>query len=482
MRTRMALAAMIMLALGSLLGWLTTPVVAQDKKPDSPFTPAELAERTMHRRAVEAVIWGMPAVNYDLMLQEMLRKTPARVNEIIYWSRPLDWKNQTLTPNPDAIYLMTFFNTKEVGPIVIEIPPAEGGSLAANIDTVWQTALEDAGPEGADKGKGGKYLILPPDHKEKAPEGYIPLLPDTYGGFALFRSNLASHSDADVAKSVAYGKRLKIYPLSQAANPPQTKFTDAMDVVFDATIPYDVRFFQSLDRIVQSEPWIQRDRAMIDPLRSIGIEKGKPFKPDAKTTEILNAAAREAKDWLEQQYDTSLPAFYEGSHWCSPALPEAVQGQSTGYANTQTYPTDTRGLTYTYGFIGIKRLGTAQFYLMAIKDKDGQALDGNKNYRLTVPANAPVKQYWSATAYDRATHALIRDMQRASRSSQIPELQKNADGSVDIYFGPKAPDGKESNWVPTKAGGQFEVLFRLYGPEKPLFDKTWKLSDIEVMK
>jgi hypothetical protein len=377
---------------------------------------------------------------------------------------------------------MTFFNTKEVGPIVIEIPPAEGGSFAANIDTAWQTALEDAGPEGADKGKGGKYLILPPDYKEKVPEGYIPLQSDTYGGFALFRSNLASHSDADVAKSVAYGKWVKIYRLSQAANqggPPPTKFTDAMDVVFDSTIPFDVRFFQSLDRIVQSELWIQRDRAMIDLLRSIGIEKGKPFNPDSKMTEILNAAAREAKDWLEQQYDTSLPAFYEGSHWRSPALPEAVQGQSTGYADSQTYPTDARGLTYTYGFIGIKRLGTAQFYLMAIKDSDGHALDGGKNYRLTVPANAPVKQYWSATAYDRATHALIREMQRASRSSQIPELQKNADGSADVYLGPKAPAGKESNWVPTSTDGGFEVLFRFYGPEKPLFEKTWRLPDIE---
>ena len=143
---------------------------------------------------------------------------------------------------------------------------------------------------------------------------------------------------------------------------------------------------------------------------------------------------------------------------------------------------DVRGLTYTYGFIGIKRLGTAQTYLMAIKDKDGHAFDGGKTYRLSVPPNAPVKQYWSATVYDRATHALVRGMLRASRASNSSEVQKNADGSVDIYFGPAAPAGKESNWVPTKPGGQFEVLFRLYGPEKALFDKTWKLPDIEKVK
>jgi hypothetical protein len=108
-------------------------------------------------------------------------------------------------------------------------------------------------------------------------------------------------------------------------------------------------------------------------------------------------------------------------------------------------------------------------------------LDGAGTYRLTVPANAPVKEYWSATAYDRATHALIRDMPRASRASQDSAVQKNTDGSVDIYFGPKAPAGKESNWVPTSASGKFEVLFRLYSPEKALFDKTWKLPDIEKM-
>jgi hypothetical protein len=116
---------------------------------------------------------------------------------------------------------------------------------------------------------------------------------------------------------------------------------------------------------------------------------------------------------------------------------------------------------------------------MTLKDMDGQGLAGANTYRLTVPPNAPVRQYWSATAYDRETHALIREMPRAGRSSQSPGLQANADGSVDIWFASKAPVGKEGNWVPTSASGQFEVLFRFYGPEKAVFDKTWSLPDIE---
>jgi hypothetical protein len=374
---------------------------------------------------------------------------------------------------------MTFYNTKDVGPVVLDVPPAQGGSFAANIVNVWQMPLEDAGPEGADKGKGGKYLLLPPGYKNKPPAGYIVLRSDTYSGYALLRSNLASHGDADVAKSVAYGKRLKVYPLSQASNPPPTTFVDANGILFDSAIRYDASFFRSLDRVVQSEPWLSRDRAMIDQLKSIGIEKGKPFNPDGKTQDILTAAAKEARSRLEQRYDQGFPPFWPGSRWGLPALPELVKAMSSGYGDADSYPVDARGLAYSYAFIGIKRLGTAQFYLMAIKDKDGQAFDGARTYRLTVPPKAPVKQYWSATAYDRETHALIKNMSRASRSSQISDLQKNPDGSIDIYFGPTAPPGKETNWVPTDPSRQFEVMVRLYGPEKALFDKTWRLSDIE---
>ena len=146
----------------------------------------ELDRRVLERRAFEVVVWGVPAVNYDLMLQAMLNKTSAKQNEVVFWSRPVDWHNQTLTPNPDAIYLMIFYNTKD-GPVVIDVPPADGGSFAANIDTIWQMPLEDAGPEGADKGKGGKYLILPPDYKGTVPKGYIPAASDTFCGYALFR-------------------------------------------------------------------------------------------------------------------------------------------------------------------------------------------------------------------------------------------------------------------------------------------------------
>jgi len=457
-----------------------TVICAATAAPAQNFSAEDLARRAIERRAVEAVIWGMPAVNTDLMLQEMLTKTSAKVNQIVYWGRPLDWRNQTLTPNPDAIYFMAFFNTRDVGPIVIEVPPGDArASLTGNIVTVWQTALEDVGLLGRDKGTGGKFVVLPPGYKDAVPSGYTALPSDTYSGYALLRANLKSHGDADVAASIAYGKRLKIYPLWSAANPPETVFTDAKDVQYDSTIRYDLSFFQLLDRIVQSEPWIERDRAMIDQLRTIGIEKGKPFAPNAATQVILTAAVGEAKAILEKRYDAGFPPFYPDSHWMLPTLQEAMDGQGTTYVDRDRYAIDARALLYTYGYIAIKRPGTAQFYLVSIRDKDGEPFAGATTYRLRVPPNAPVQQYWSVTAYDRETHALIKNMPRASRSSQVPEMQKNSDGSIDVYFGPAPPTGKESNWVPTDPQRGFEMMFRVYGPQKEFFDKSWVLPDVE---
>jgi len=152
----------------------------------------------------------------------------------------------------------------------------------------------------------------------------------------------------------------------------------------------------------------------------------------------------------------------------------------SSFADPDHYPVDGRGTTYAMAFFCPKQSGSGSYYLMATKDSQDRPFDGGTMYCLRVPAGVPVRQYWSATVYDRATHGLVRDMQRASRSSQSPGLQVNHDGSVDIYFGPTAQAIRESNWVPTAPDGEFEVLFRFYGPEKSLFEKKgWRLPDIE---
>src|SRR5262245_18174998 len=420
----------------------------------------------------------MPAVYYDLLIQAFARLSGVP-NQVMFWSRLPGWTNQTLTPNPDCIYFIPFFNTADADPMVLEIPPAEGGSITGSIDDTWQAALEDIGPAGVDKGAGGRYLILPPDHDGTVPDGYIPLASQTYQGFALLRSNLTDTSEATVAAAVEYGKRLRFYPLAQADNPAPTVFVDAVDTVFDTTIPYDHRLYESINRIVQAEPWLQRDRVMIDMLNTLGMRKGAPFTVDEPLRKVLADAAQEARAWLDERYEAAFdPPYFDGTHWAAPASPEAIKGQSTAFADVDSYPVADRGALYSMAYFSARHLGAGQFYLMTRADRDGQALDGSRSYRLTVPADSPVTRYWSATVYDRSTHAFLRDQPRLSCASNDQAVQPNADGSVDVYFGPTAPSAGESNWVPTQPDGKFEVLFRLYGPQPPLFDKTWRLPDI----
>lgn len=435
---------------------------------------ATLRDRMIRQRAAEAVIWAMPAVNYDLMLQAALG-AGAQPNQIVYWSHLIDWKNQTLTPNPDAIYLMPFIDTRG-GPMVLEIPPAdEGASITGNVCDVWQCALEDVGIAGVDKGQGGRYLIVPPGYADPVPDGFIVLPSLTYGVWALLRSTPKSGSDADVGTAVAYGRQVKLYPLSQSAAPPPTVFVDVVDRLFDSTIPYDVRFFASLDRIVQSEPWLERDRAMIDTVGSLGIRKGQPFAPDTAASLLLEAGARDARGALDALRGEIFEMYYPGGRWAVPGAAEVVAGVANYFTTPDAYPVDARAVTYSMGFVGIKHLGGGQFYLMTVKDR----FDGGSTWRLRVPADAPTRQYWSVTAYDCATHALIRDVARYSLSSNTPGIEVNGDGSVDVYFGPAPPPGRAANWVPTAAGRRFELLFRIYGPEKPLLDKSWILPDVE---
>jgi hypothetical protein len=445
---------------------------------DSIVTGLDVAGRMLFRRAVEAVVWGMPAVNYRMMYDAAASLAGPGDNRIVFWTGLLDWRNQTLTPNPDVIYLMPFLNTKDVGPMVLEIPPADDGALNGSVMNYWQVAIEDIGPAGIDAGRGGRCVIVPPGYDGEVPADCIVLRSDTFHCYALVRSVLSGGSDAEIERAVAYARRIKLYPLSAAESPPDTVWIDATDTLFDAAIPYDIRFFRALHAIVQEEPWLDRDRAMIDPLKAIGIEQSRPFEPDEPTVAILEAAITEAHEWLDTNYESLFVPYNEGTRWALPVTPELIKSIEAFFDVADSYPIDARGTAYSFAFFSSKHLGKGQFYLVAIRDADGHPFDGGATYRLTVPADAPVTQYWSATLYDRGTHTLIREVSRAGRSSQSPGLLID-EGTVVLHLGPTPPAGREANWIPTDPAREFEVLFRFYGPQPSLFDKTWRLPDIE---
>jgi hypothetical protein len=222
----------------------------------------------------------MPIVNLDAMRQAYLRDAKANYNDIIWWPKGSGWKNQSLTVNTSVCYMYSFSNTREEGPVVVDLPPAAAGaSFYGTIEDAWFTPLVDIGFEG----KGGRYLIMPPDYKGEAPQGYIPVHAKTYNTMIFVRSIVASYSEADVRAGDDLVKQVKIYPLTKASQPPAQRLVDMTDILYDGLPRYDETFYTSLARMLNEEPVEPRDLEMMGMIRPLGIEKGKEFQPDAAT-------------------------------------------------------------------------------------------------------------------------------------------------------------------------------------------------------
>jgi hypothetical protein len=435
----------------------------------------DLAERTAYRRAVEAAIWGMPIVSVDAMRNGFFQNG-ATYGDICYFSKPADWKFQITTPNASTNYVYLNYNVKD-GPWVLEFPAAEGAGLFGTFSDAWQVAIVEIGPTGDDAGKGGKYLIIPPDFTGEVPAAYLPVRSATYNGYAIFRAIPVTQSAEDVAKALALVKKLRFCPLSEAAGPPEQKHIDISGKPFDGIARMDDTFFDSLAKMINEEPVKARDLVAMGQLRSLGIEKGKAFKPDAATRAILKKAVAEAHEGL-MDASTRLAPHWPGGTWGSPSYFES--GAKTGF----TYQTengldiDGRGAMFFFACAPPKKVGAATFYLIAAKDAANAPLDGGKSYRLRVPANVPARQFWAVTVYDLETAAFFRDAPTVEVNS-YQEQRKNEDGSVDVFFAAKAPSRKESNWIYTASGKPWVAAFRFYGPEKAVFEKTWVLPSIE---
>ena len=193
----------------------------------------------------------------------------------------------------------------------------------------------------------------------------------------------------------------------------------------------------------------------------------------------MTAAAADAHAWIDAEYEKVFHPFTPGARWALPALPALISATEANFEQVDAYPVDARGVAYSFAFFSSKHLGKGQFYLMTITDGAGQPLDGAATYRLTVPADAPVTQYWSVTLYDRATHTLIRDVPRAGCSSQAEDLVVNDDGSTDIWFGPTAPDGRGQLGAHRPERRVRGAVPLLRPDPRPLRPRSWQLRDID---
>jgi hypothetical protein len=442
------------------------------------FSPQDLARRAVERRAVEAVIWGVPLVNTDAMRQAYFRDIGARYNDICYFSRPADWHFQVTTPNASTNYVYFNFNLKD-GPVVVEVPAAVGAGLLGSMVDAWDVAMTDIGPAGADQGKGGKYLLLPPGYTGDVPSGYFAFRSPTYNGYALYRAIRAGDSEAEVAAALALVKKLRVYRLAQAASPPEQRFIDIHGKTFDGLPVYDENFFVSLDRMVQEEPVRERDLVAMGMLRSIGIEKGKEFKPDAATQGVLRAAAQEAHALFVNQLTSYSHPWWPDRRW-SPPDPGGLKTGFT-YQTAEILDLDARGFANFAAFAMPKKTGESLVYLFTFEDGGGHRLSGENTYTVRILPNVPAKQYWSMIVYAVDTSAFFRGAPVVTLDSYNQSMRRNADGSIDVYFGPKPPPGKEANWIYTAPSEAFFPAMRFYGPDTPLLERTWKLPDLEKM-
>jgi len=473
--TRNVSSLLVIASLG-LAGCCSVRPAGPTTGPTSGSEPS-VVQRMVEHRAVEAAVWGMPLMNFKAM-RDGAKALGAGFNDVGYYSKLQTWRFQIATPNNTTPYIWSFWNLVD-GPVVFELPGStdDVGIFGTLLDS-WQRPLEDVGAKGVDKGKGGKYLLLPPDYEGDVPAGFIPLRQTTYQGFALLRPIMADTSEENLAKASAFAKSIKVYSLADADKPAATHYVDFSGRLFDGIVKFDGGFYKHLHAIVQEEFVPPAELGMLGILKNLGIEKGKPYAPTAQMREVFARAAPDAHEYLIQRYhEQILPRWYDNTHWMSIVPPgTAESGFSFKFPGYVDY--DARGALYYAVCTSVKHLGAATFYLTAAQDAGGEWLDGGENYRLHVPAGVPARDFWSVVAYDVASAGWILDQAKVGVDSTSSELRANADGSTDVFFGPAAPEGKEGNWVPTVAGRKFFLLFRFYGPEKAVFDKSWALNDL----
>jgi hypothetical protein len=444
------------------------------------LSSVELTKLTLERRAVDAAIWGMPIVSFDVMRQGFFRDAKAHYGDIMYWSKFSTWRNQTTTPDTSSRYVIFFTNTKD-GPVVVELPPAGDAALSGTLLDAWQVPLVDVGTTGEDLGNGGKYLLLPPRYQGKTPLGYIAVPSNTFNGIVALRVVPKTEQADDVREAIAYMKQLKTYPLAAAKSPPEQRYIDMATTLWDGIVRFDESFYTSLARMVNEELSQARDLEMLGLLRPLGIEKGKRFKPDTATRTILKQASREAQAQLMEGSVNYGHRFWPDRKWDIPVPPEVSE---TGFKweAADYLDVDARGIGFFSFYAPPAKPGTSIFHLDTFLEAQGQPLRGENTYRLHVPANVPAKQFWTFTVYDHETSGFIRKSARVGLDSYDEQMKRNPDGSVDLYTGPRPPKGQETNWIPTVAGKGWFAFFRFYDPDEPLLEKTWKLPDIERLK
>jgi hypothetical protein len=427
---------------------------------------------------VQAFMSGIQIASMNGLREGILEFGPANTTAIIFEDL-MDSTTLWLTPNTTSVYMASWLEMTDE-PWVIETPP----DVLGIIDDHWFKYVGDFGRLGPDKNKGGKFLLLPPGYDGDVPDGYFVFPTNTYGNWVIWRG---FQVDGSTRPAVESSKKLfKMYPLSKKNNPPKMNFVNGSGEFNNTIHRMDYGIWEEIDAVVQAEPSEGQNPEILGVLASIGIQKGKQFEPDARMRRILTEAAEvgavTVRTIMSQPRDEEFFLFPGKSRvWTNPFV-----GGSHQFLVDGVQLLDARAAFHFYA-TGItpamakKIIGKGSKYAAAYLDDKGNPFDGGKSYSVHVPPNVPAKDFWSFTLYDNQTRSQLQtDQQFPGIDNNKPGMIENKDGSYDVFFGPQAPDGQENNWVQTVPGKGWNVIFRLYGPLEPWFEKAWQPGDIKL--
>jgi hypothetical protein len=453
-------------------------------------------------------------------IRKGLQEIGVKDNEVIVFSELMDAKSLFLTANADTIYVIGGLDLTK-GPVVVEVPP----DVLGTVQDAWFRWVIDMGLPGADRGTGGKYLIVPPDYQGTLPEGggFNVAHSMTNHGVWFFRAFIENGKDPKpVAEKIR--KLTKVYPyepggvgtpiaeflageakLGRIATPPPTVFHEGSGKLMNTIPPNDWTYYEMLNEVVQQEPATALDPELMGPIAAIGIVKGKPFAPDARMKKILtealavaNATSRSLfmnprdRSWYyygDGGWQNML--FATGHEFETPIpliTPEGVKPfPTTGYRQLDARRAFFYGVTGITPAMAMRLPGIGSTYLWTMVDAQGNYFDGAKTYKVTLPKDIPAEKFWSFTVYDTMTRSMIDTPQRypraGSQSYPSPAAKPNADGSTTVYFGPRQPSGvARGNWIQTMPGKGFFPCLRLYSPLEPFFSKQWRPSEVELVR
>jgi hypothetical protein len=432
----------------------------------------QLFEIQDFQRATQLYQWAIPAIGVMGWHKASIANGKTGETDWVMYDDYVP-RQGILTPNTEVSYVMAFPDLQKTGPLVLDYAP---GKIAGIVMDYWQRPQFDYGLTGPERGAtGGKVLLLGPGQVAPGDVAGFHVVPMPTR-FAFIGYRVLDRSERDRLTPLN-----KLYPYDERKNPPPPKVIAATQDYIQSH-PRSLAYWEAVNELIQREPVEERDRFFLAMLRDLGIEKGKPFKPDDRQKRVLEDAALLGEEIAKVVvYEKRFIGNYyrPDARWQFAMVVDPDQRENNYDQLDERTDWFYEAIASSYAMI-TKTPGVGSIYLSTYRDKDGDWLDGGKSYRLRIAPNPPMQQFWAVSVYDIDTRTLFRnEALKAEVSSNSKGLQKNADGSVDVYFGPTAPSGKESNWVQTVPDRFWFPYFRLYAPTQAYFDRSWPLPDIE---